>query len=167
MSNLSGVAAATVKNHRMNITLGVGQGSRASRAAEADRLSTPRKIKLTGAVEGEGMFDGSDDVLIYTMGDVERDYRWVKNKPQINGVELVGNKTSEELGVQPAGEYADTPINKPEIDEIIDRDPLDPDDPGADPLSPADIDEVIDGPVDEDEDAKAMTNEDIDEIFDS
>ena len=148
MSNLSGVASATVKNHRMNITLGVGQGSRASRAAEADKLSTPRKIKLTGAVEGEGVFDGSDDVMIYTMGDVERDYRWVKNKPQINGVELVGNKTSEDLGVQPAGEYPDAPLNKPDIDEVIDRDPVNPDYPDWD-----------------EDDMEALTPEDIDEIF--
>lgn len=165
MSNMAGVAAATVRNHRMNITLGVGQGSRTPRAAEADRLSEPRKIKLTGAIEGEGIFDGSGDVLIYTQGDVERDYRWVRNKPKINGVELVGNKTSEDLGVQPTGEYADTPITRPEVDEIIDYVPLDPDDPGADPMTPDDIDEVIDGPVDEDEDKKAMTHEDIDEIF--
>ena len=163
MSNMANATTA-YRSKRMSISLGVSQGSR-SRAAEADRLSTPRKIKLAGAVEGEGLFDGSDDVMIYTTGELERDYRWIKNKPQINGVELAGNKTSEDLGVQPAGEYADTPIINPEIDEIIDRDPLDPDAEGADPLTPGDIDEVIDGPVGEDEDAKAMTHEDIDEIF--
>ena len=164
MSNLAN-STTSYRNKRMSITLGVSHGSR-SRAAEADRLTTPRKIKLAGAVEGEGLFDGSDDVMIYTTGEVERDYRWIKNKPQINGVELIGNKTSEDLGVQPAGEYADTPITNPDIDEIVDRDPLDPDADGADPLTPQDIDEVIDGPVDEDEDTKAMTHEDIDAIFD-
>lgn len=163
MSNMANATTA-YRSKRMSISLGVSEGSR-SRAAEADRLSTPRKIKLAGAVEGEGLFDGSDDVMIYTTGELERDYRWIRNKPQINGVELSGNKTSEDLGVQPAGEYADTPIINPEIDEIIDRDPLDPDAEGADPLTPGDIDEVIDGPVDEDEDVKAMTHEDIDEIF--
>ena len=164
MSNLSGVATA-YKNKRMNITLGIGQGSQVSHAKEADRLSVPRKITLAGAVEGEGVFDGSEDVLIYTTGEIERDYRWIKNKPQINGVELVGNKTSEDLGVQPAGEYADTPITNPEVDEIIDRDPLDPDAEGADPLTPADIDQVIDGEEEEIDDDKAMTEDDIDEII--
>lgn len=150
MPNMAGVAAATLKNHRMNITIGVGQGSRTPRAAEADRLTEPRKIKLTGAVEGEAVFDGSGDVTIFTAGETERDYKWVRNKPKINGVELEGNKTSEDLGVQPAGEYADTPIKKKEIDEIVDRDPLDPDDPDW---------------GDDDDDIMAMTHEDIDEIF--
>jgi len=164
MSNLSGVATA-YKNKRMNITLGIGQGSQVSHAKEADRLTTPRKIKLLGAVEGEGLFDGSDDVMIYTAGEVERDYRWIRNKPSINGVELIGNRTSEDLGVQPAGEYANTPITDPEIDEIVDRDPLDPEDEGADPLTPEDIDDVISGGAEEDDDEKAMTKDDIDEIF--
>ena len=163
MSNMANATTA-YRSKRMSISLGVSQGSHL-RAAEADKLTTPRKIKLAGAVEGEGLFDGSDDVMIYTTGELERDYRWIKNKPQINGVELSGNKTSEDLGVQPAGEYADTPITHPEIDEIIDRDPLDPDDPGADPLTPEDIDEVIDGGGEADEDDKAMTQDDIDEIL--
>ena len=33
------------------------------------------------------------------------DYEELENKPQINNVELVGNKTSADLGLQPAGEY--------------------------------------------------------------
>lgn len=33
------------------------------------------------------------------------DYREAQNKPSINGIELVDDKTSEELGLQPAGDY--------------------------------------------------------------
>lgn len=33
------------------------------------------------------------------------DYRNLENKPQINNVELTGNKTSSDLGLQPAGNY--------------------------------------------------------------
>ena len=163
MSNLSN-AATSYRSKRMSITLGVSEGSR-SRAAEADRLSTPRKIKLAGAVEGEGLFDGSDDVMIYTTGELERDYRFIKNKPKINGVELVGDLTDEEIGLQPAGEYANEPITNLDVDEIIDRDPLDPDEEGADPLTPADIDEIFDGGQEEISDDKAMTEDDIDEIL--
>ena len=162
MSNLASVAS---KNKRMNITLGIGQGSHVSHATEADHLTTPRKIKLTGAVEGEGVFDGSEDVLIYTMGEIERDYKWIKNKPKINGVELDGDKNSEELGLQQAGEYADTPITLDEVDDIINYTPLDPDDPGADPLTPEEIDDVIDHGAEDEPDAKAMTPEEIDEIL--
>lgn len=40
---------------------------RASRHAEtADRLSTPRQIEITGEAAGEGLFDGSEDIEIYT-----------------------------------------------------------------------------------------------------
>ena len=34
------------------------------------------------------------------------DYTALTNKPQINSVELTGNKTSADLGLQPAGDYA-------------------------------------------------------------
>lgn len=33
-------------------------------------------------------------------------YPSLTDKPQINGVELLGNKTSQELGLQPVGDYA-------------------------------------------------------------
>lgn len=49
------------------------------------------------------------------------DYNQAQNKPSINGVALVGNKTSEDLGLQPAGDY----ITNDEADEkFIDEDEL-------------------------------------------
>ena len=49
------------------------------------------------------------------------DYNQAQNKPSINGVALVGNKTSEDLGLQPAGDY----ITNNEADEkFIDEDEL-------------------------------------------
>ena len=49
------------------------------------------------------------------------DYNQAQNKPSINGVALVGNKTSEDLGLQPAGDY----ITNNEADEkFIDEDKL-------------------------------------------
>lgn len=49
------------------------------------------------------------------------DYNQAQNKPSINGVALVGNKTSENLGLQPAGDY----ITNNEADEkFIDEDEL-------------------------------------------
>ena len=38
-------------------------------------------------------------------GSGTSNYERLSNKPHINGVELIGNKTSEDLGLQPAGEY--------------------------------------------------------------
>ena len=49
------------------------------------------------------------------------DYNQAQNKPSINSVALVGNKTSEDLGLQPAGDY----ITNNEADEkFIDEDEL-------------------------------------------
>lgn len=119
MSNLSNVATA-YKNKRMNIVLGIDYGPRVTRAEEANRLSTPREIKLVGAVEGSCMFDGTSDVTIVTTGGVENDYNNLTNKPSINNVELIGNKTSEDLGVQPAIDYEYIPMSDSEIDDIVD-----------------------------------------------
>lgn len=49
------------------------------------------------------------------------DYNQAQNKPSINGVTLIGNKTIEDLGLQPAGDY----ITNDEADEkFIDEDEL-------------------------------------------
>ena len=162
MSNMQSVAVAYM-NTRMNITLGIGQGSHVSHADTADRLATPRLIKLTGAIEGQGVFDGSDDVLIYTTGELERDYKWIKNKPKINGVELEGNTALEDLGIQPAGEYPEEPLDYDDINEILNYEPINPAD--VYPITDEEIDDVIDGDEEEDDDDKAMSKEDIDEIL--
>lgn len=47
--------------------------------------------------------------------EVVKDYNLLDNKPSINGVELVGNKTAEELHI-PSGSQPDEPVG--------------PDDPG-------------------------------------
>lgn len=48
------------------------------------------------------------EVVIF-LGDYQpdsRDYELLNNKPMINGVTLVGNRSLEALGIQPAGDYA-------------------------------------------------------------
>ena len=47
------------------------------------------------------------------------DYNKLVNKPSINSVILINNKTSDELGLQPAGEYADAKITNLEIDALF------------------------------------------------
>ncbi len=46
-------------------------------------------------------------------------YNRLVNKPSINSVILINNKTSDELGLQPAGEYADAKITNLEIDALF------------------------------------------------
>lgn len=46
-------------------------------------------------------------------------YNDLVNKPKINSVTLIHNKTSDELGLQPAGEYANSKITNIEIDNLF------------------------------------------------
>lgn len=49
----------------------------------------------------------------YDLIDTTVDYNQALNKPSINGIVLVGNKTYQELGIQPAGTYiTDTELNE-------------------------------------------------------
>ena len=50
--------------------------------------------------------DLKEDVT--AVGYSDNNYNNLDNKPLINNVELSGNKTLEELGIQPSGEYAKT-----------------------------------------------------------
>lgn len=46
-------------------------------------------------------------------------YEYLINQPSINSVVLIKNKTSGDLGLQPAGEYADAKITNLEIDALF------------------------------------------------
>lgn len=46
------------------------------------------------------------------------DYKALLNKPQINNVELSGNKTLDELGIQPIGNYASEEYVQKQVDKI-------------------------------------------------
>lgn len=47
------------------------------------------------------------------------DYEELENKPSINSVELVGNKTLDELNIQQKGDYPQEALSNVEIEEII------------------------------------------------
>ena len=64
--------------------------------------STDTDIQLTA---------GQVDAQIYTPGAGSNDYNELINRPKINGVELVGNKTTEELDI--------LPLTNTEIDEFM------------------------------------------------
>ena len=64
--------------------------------------STDTDIQLTA---------GKIDTQIYTPGAGSNDYNDLVNKPSINGVELVGDKTTEELDI--------LPLTNAEIDEFM------------------------------------------------
>ena len=47
------------------------------------------------------------------------DYNELANKPQINSVELVGNRSLEDLDIQHKGSYADEALSNAEIEELL------------------------------------------------
>lgn len=51
--------------------------------------------------------------------DVNKNYEELENKPSINNIELIGNKTSKQLKVQPEGDYPEDIITNTDIENII------------------------------------------------
>jgi hypothetical protein len=50
-----------------------------------------------------------------------KNYNLLENKPKINNVVLQGDKTLDELGVQPKGNYADEILTNSEIEELLEE----------------------------------------------
>jgi hypothetical protein len=50
-----------------------------------------------------------------------KNYNLLENKPKINDVVLQGDKTLDELGVQPKGNYADEILTNSEIEELLEK----------------------------------------------
>lgn len=69
---------------------------------------------LGGTVETISLISGELNNAIIETGD----YNKLINKPSINDVELVGNKTLEELGIQSSGEYATVVYVNEEISRV-------------------------------------------------
>lgn len=81
-------------------------------------LPNPKKLKFTGAVTAE--YDGSTEQTINipaggTGGT--SDYNALSNKPKVNNVELSGNKTLDDLGIQE--KIASVVENKIQFDKEI------------------------------------------------
>lgn len=47
------------------------------------------------------------------------DYDELTNKPTINGVEINGELSLEELGIQPAGNYPNSPLTDEDLEELL------------------------------------------------
>ena len=50
---------------------------------------------------------------------INMNYETTYNKPQINGIELTGNQTGDDLGLQIQGNYANSRITNNEIDSLF------------------------------------------------
>lgn len=84
-------------------------------------LPNPSTLTFTGAVVAT--YDGSNDVTVDIPaggggGSGTTDYVELVNKPSINNIELVGNKTLTELGIQPKGDYATVSDLDGKVDKV-------------------------------------------------
>lgn len=90
----------TVPNHVKNIT----QSNISSWNNKQNALVSGTNIKTIN----EQSILGSGNITIETG---ESDYSELSNKPQINNVTLSGNKSLNDLGIQPAGNYITKAVN--------------------------------------------------------
>lgn len=67
--------------------------------------------------EESSLGDLKMDIIVEGSGT--SDYRKLKNKPKINNVELIDNKTSDELGLQEKGDYPEETLTNIEIENLI------------------------------------------------
>lgn len=52
-------------------------------------------------------------------GNGTSNYEYLFNKPQVNGVTLLKNKSLDELGIQPKGDYPEESLTNIEIENLI------------------------------------------------
>lgn len=91
------------KTSRGNYDIPVKDTTARERIGDLDELHTQHKDNLVNAINDlEGGSGGTSD------------YTELNNKPSINGVTLVGNKTTEDLGIEGVTDY-DELDNKPSI----------------------------------------------------
>ena len=80
-----------------------------------------KEIKIIPEIDEQNINIIPENIIINTSGT--SDYEQLINKPQINSIELVGNKTLDELGIQPKGGYALSEDVNAQIDELQDQIP--------------------------------------------
>lgn len=61
----------------------------------------------------------SFDMLSEIINIGTNNYNQLINKPSINDIELIGNKTLDNLGIQEKGNYANTRVTNLEIDSLF------------------------------------------------
>ena len=127
-----GIVDAYTKNEIDNQFATKAQGLKADTAVQPDALKLYAKVDMVedtyltkeefneyslpvastttlGGVKIDGSTITINDGVISAIGGGSggtTNYDLLSNKPQINGIILTGNKTSTDLGLQPAGDYA-------------------------------------------------------------
>lgn len=76
-------------------------------AESASELSGELNIGGGDTITKEEIFEVIEEYLAENPVETVTDYPELSNKPKINDVELVDNKTAKDLGLQPSGDYAE------------------------------------------------------------
>lgn len=78
------------------------------------------KIKTAPSLQGNMQQDERIlGYLAYSTYELNKDYNKLANKPSIEGVVLINDRSLDELGIQEKGDYANSRITNMELEEIF------------------------------------------------
>ena len=77
------------------------------------------KIKTEGLIDTYQISFSDDTTFEYTVSNGSDDYLNMNNKPSIEGVELIGNKTFEDLNIASAGDLSATDGHLQDLSDLI------------------------------------------------
>lgn len=84
-------------------------------------------LELEGVVSSSIELDGDIsnnlelEATVNPITQAGNNYNKLINKPKINYVELIDNKTLDELNIQEKGDYPDEALTNAEIEELLDN----------------------------------------------
>lgn len=86
-----------------------------------DALELQGDISTSIELEGDVSNNIELEAEVSPITQAGNNYNKLVNKPQINYVELIDNKTLDELNIQEKGDYPDEALTNSEIEELLDN----------------------------------------------
>ena len=83
------------------------------------KLAYPIKKEVSGYYFVMTMTANKDAIDAAGGGEGTTNYTELTNKPQINNIELIGNKSLDDLNIQIKGDYETEPITNAELENLL------------------------------------------------
>lgn len=109
IGNNESIVFNTTENQDILFNSGINENN-----IDMDVMNNNQEVDMDVSSSGSNMSFQLRDIPFST-----NNYKKLVNKPSINSVVLIDNKTSEDLGLQPAGSYANSRISNIEIDQLF------------------------------------------------
>ena len=118
-SNL-GTSEETVVKIKKGVDGAPGEpGSAGDPGPQGVSITKIEKIKTEGLIDTYQISFSDDTTFEYTVSNGSDDYFNMNNKPSIEGVELIGNKTFEDLNIASAGDLSATDGHLQDLSDLI------------------------------------------------